>query len=70
MFTMTYGARSPVRFSNQQISLRHRCPRGTRSHPDVQVSRLHQDPYGIMPAPTGTFTYLRRRSGGRHERSK
>ncbi len=55
-FTMTYGARVPVSFSNNEIPTTP-VPEGYLILPYVNLTAA-SDPYGILPSPTGTSTYL------------
>ncbi len=55
-FTLTYGARSPVSFSRNSIPTTP-VPEGYTIAPQVFVSAA-SNPYGIMPSPSGTSTYL------------
>ncbi len=56
-FTMTYGARSPVSFSNTEYS-HDAGTRGVHDHLQALCEQPASNPYGTMPVPTGTLTYL------------
>ncbi len=60
-FTMTYGARSPVAWNTGDITVPTTpVPEGYQIEPFGYGRALQaaSDPYGIMPLPTGTITYL------------
>ncbi len=58
-FTMTYGARSPVTWKPTTVPTTP-VPEGYQIEPFGfgRVVTAASDPYGIMPAPTGSLTYL------------